>query len=75
MANKVFADRLNQALDEIGAPTAIMERVEIFAKLLHVPRFKAEAILNGQMPLDPSLLKTIAEELEVSESWLRGEDD
>lgn len=74
MSNKKFAERLNKALDDIGVPERTDERVEILSKLIHVPRFKADAILNGTMPLDAHLLEIVTKELEVSEAWLLGEE-
>lgn len=75
MANKRFSERLNGELDDIGVPQYSSERVDIVAKLLKVPRFKAEALLNGAVRPDPNLLNTIAEELEVDAEWLLGKTD
>ena len=74
MSNKKFAERLNKALDDIGAPERSEERVESFSKLIKVPRFKAEAILNGTMPLDEHLIEMLTLELEVTKAWLLGEE-
>lgn len=74
MSTRVFAERLNQGLDEIGVPTLLSERIDVFAKLIDVPRFKAEAILNGRFVIDDDLLQRISKELEVSPDWLKGED-
>ena len=75
MSNKQFSERLNKELDEIGVPVRSDERVEVFAKLIKVPRFKAEAILNGNTTIEAPLLDTLAEELEVSSEWLLGKTD
>lgn len=75
MNTRIFAERLNQGLDEIGVPTLVSERIDIFAKLLDVPKFKAEAILNGRLVVAPDVLQKIAQELEVSTFWLIGERD
>ena len=75
MSNKEFSERLNKELDEIGVPLRADERIEVFAKLIHIPRFKAEAILNGYTNLDAPLLNVIANELEVSADWLLGKSD
>ncbi|WP_419420310.1 hypothetical protein ACNVED_03140 [Legionella sp. D16C41] len=75
MANKQFADRLNRELDNIGLPLLTNERVEVFAKLLKVPKFKAEAFLNGAAVPDTSLLHVLADELEVDAEWLLGKSD
>ncbi len=70
MSNRAFAERLNKALDDIGAPDRLDERVVVFSKLIKVPRFKAEALLNGTLAVDEALLGVIAEELEVDAAWL-----
>ncbi|STX28124.1 Uncharacterised protein [Legionella beliardensis] len=75
MANKQFADRLNKELDNIGVPLLNNERVEVFAKLLKVPKFKAEAFLNGAAIPDSNLLAILADELEVSADWLLGKSE
>ncbi|WP_133128911.1 hypothetical protein [Legionella nagasakiensis] len=75
MSNKQFSERLNKELDDIGVPQENHERVEVFAKLIKIPRFKAEAILNGNINLEAPLLNLLAEELEVSADWLLGRSD
>ena len=74
MANKIFAARLNQELDNIGLPQHEPERIEAFSKLIKAPRFKAEAILHGELIPNQDLLCIIAEELEVSVDWLTGKN-
>ena len=75
MSNRVFSEHLNQGLDDIGVPAHHNERIEAFAKLIGVPRFKAESILSGQAYIDPALLALIADELEVSVDWLLGKEE
>ncbi|MGL6029545.1 MAG: hypothetical protein ACRC0B_05515 [Legionella sp.] len=75
MLNKRFSERLNKELDSIGVPEATGERIEVLAKLIKVPKFKAEALLNGITNPEPHLLKTLADELEVNEEWLLGKSD
>lgn len=75
MTNKLFAERLNKELDAIGVPTQSMERIEAFAKLVKIPKFKAEAFLEGISVPDPVLLEQIAEVLEVKAEWLLGKID
>ncbi|MCX7118163.1 MAG: hypothetical protein NTW94_09750 [Legionellales bacterium] len=75
MSNKQFSERLNKELDEIGVPERCEERIEIFAKLLKVPRFKAESLLNGNTNPEAPLLKVLADELEVNAEWLLGKSD
>lgn len=72
MNPKGFADRLHRELDQIDFPTRLDERVEAFAKLMDIPRFKSESLLNGLTYPDPELLTKIADELEVSEEMLMG---
>ncbi len=72
MGNKQFSERLNKELDEIGVPQRTDERIEVFAKLIKAPRYKAEAILSGNTLPDAPLLNLLAEELEVSADWLLG---
>ena len=72
MSNKLFAERLNQALDDIGAPERFEERTDVLSKLIKVPRFKAEALLNGAFVPDAPLLALLAQEFEISEAWLLG---
>lgn len=74
MSNKQFSERLHQELDKMDVPKHYDERVEAFAKLVKVPRFQAETILNGQIPTDDDLINRIALELEVDRDWLFGKD-
>lgn len=75
MSHKRFAERLNHELDVIGLPETNNERVEAFAKMLKLQRFKAEALLNGMaLPQEP-LLSQLADELEVTVDWLLGSDN
>ena len=75
MNNRLFVERLQSCLDEIGLPEPQAERLEAFAKLLSVPRFKAEAILSGHILSDDPLIVKLAEELEVSAAWLSGKEE
>ena len=75
MPNKRFSERLNNELDTMGVPQSTSERINAFAKLLKVPKFKAEALLSGVTIPDESLLTIIADELEVNEDWLLGKSD
>ena len=71
MSNKVFIERLNQQLDEIGIPKQSSERVEALAKLLHIPRVKAELLLSGSTK-DLVNITKLADEFEVKLDWLLG---
>ena len=73
MANRVFAQRLNQELDNMGLPERNQDRIEAFAKLIKAPRFKAESILHGEQMPNIETLQLIATELEVSIGWLTGQ--
>lgn len=75
MLNKRFSERLNKELDSIGVPEATLERIDALSKLLKVPKFKAEALLNGVTNQDTHLLHALAEELEVNAEWLLGKTD
>ncbi len=75
MLNKRFSERLNKELDSIGVPETTAERIEILSKLIKVPKFKAEALLNGNTNPDEALLRALAQELEVNADWLIGKSD
>lgn len=75
MSNKQFSERLNKELDDMGVPQRNDERIEVFAKLIKVPRFKAESLLNGNTNPEAPLLDLLAEELDVNADWLLGKSD
>lgn len=75
MSYKQFAERLNKELDTIGLPLLDMERIDAFAKLLKIPKFKAQALLNGFTLPDAGLLDNLGDELEVNPQWLVGNSD
>lgn len=75
MSNKRFAERLNKALDDIDAPEHTDERVEVLAKLVKIPKFKAQTMLDGIILPDQALLNLLANEFEVSPQWLLGNDE
>ncbi|MFA5959382.1 MAG: hypothetical protein WC785_02605 [Tatlockia sp.] len=75
MPNKQFSERLNKELDAIEAPLRIDERVEVFAKLIKIPKFKADALLNGATLPDQLLLDKIAAEFQVNPDWLLGKSE
>jgi hypothetical protein len=68
-----FAERLNQCLDETGAPAQARERTVILSKLLDISKQLAWSLLEGQQLPDPNLLQQIAIELEVDAQWLCGQ--
>lgn len=71
MLNKEFVERLGKELDSIGVPVLNSERIEIVAKLLKIPKFKAESLINGVI-MDELIIRKIAGELEVNPEWLLG---
>jgi hypothetical protein len=75
MSNKRFAERLNKALDDIDAPEYTDERIDVLAKLIKIPKFKAQAMLSGVVLPDKTLLNMLASEFEVSPEWLLGQDE
>ncbi|ASQ45236.1 hypothetical protein [Legionella clemsonensis] len=75
MPYRQFAEHLNKELDAIGMPSRSEDRIEAFAKLIKIPKFKAEAFLNGVVLPDQKHLTMIAEELEVSADWLIGKSE
>lgn len=75
MSNKLFAERLNKELDAIGVPPRSDERIEAFSKLVKIPKFKAEAFLNGITVPEPAVLNRIADEFEVNPDWLIGKSE
>jgi hypothetical protein len=70
---KRFADRLNQCLDDTGAPASERERAIILSKILDIPKQQAWAFLDGQIYPDQTTLEKIAGEFEVDPKWLCGE--
>lgn len=75
MSHKIFAERLNQALDDIEAPEEHDERVDALSKLINIKKFKADALLSGNLVPDPVCLNSLAEQLEVAPEWLLGKTD
>ena len=75
MTHRQFSERLNKELDNIGVPERNDERVDVFAKLVKIPHFKAEAILNGNIYPEAPLLERLARELEVNADWLLGKSE
>lgn len=75
MSNRRFAERLNKELDGIGVPLRDDERIEVFSKLLKIPRYQAEAFLNGIVIPTSKILDRLADELEVNPDWLIGKSD
>ncbi len=74
MPNKMFAERLNAELDTMDLPTPLNERSAAVSKWLKIPVSKADSILNGMVP-EPEVVQRLADELEVTASWLIGENN
>lgn len=72
--NKRFSERLNKELDSMGVPETSEERIAVLAKLIRVPKFKAESLLAGIASPNEEILTILANELEVSAQWLIGKD-
>lgn len=75
MPNKQFSERLNKELDNIGVPLLGSERIDVFAKLMKLPKFKAESLLSGNTIPDIELLALLAAEFEVNGEWLIGKSE
>ena len=75
MIYKKFSERFNLELDEIGVSSHRLERIEATAKLFKIPKFKAEALIYGNILPNEELLQFIANEFEVHNKWLLGEMD
>ena len=75
MTHKIFSERLNKELDSIDLPIREDERIDTFAIMFKLPKFKAHAIIDGITLPDPALLESIANELEVNPEWLIGHSD
>lgn len=69
---KLFAERLNQCLDETDAPAQVRERAIILSKMIDIPKQQAWALLEGHQLPDQALLHQIATEFEVEPDWLIG---
>lgn len=73
LSAKHFAERLNNCLDDTGAPAHVRERALILSKLINIPKQQAWTFLAGQQLPDADLLKRLANEFEVDPQWLSGE--
>lgn len=71
---KLFIERLNECLNETGAPASPRERAIILSKMLDIPKQQAWSLLEGHLLPDNHLLQRISQEFEInSDEWLRGE--
>lgn len=67
---KHFVERLNQCLNETGAPPSMRERAAILSKMLDIPKHQAWSFLDGHQLPNQELLQKIAHEFEVDLKWL-----
>ena len=70
---KIFSERLNQCLDETGAPASARERSAILSKMINIPKPLARSLIEGQQIPDPATLQEIAKEFDIDPKWLTGE--
>jgi hypothetical protein len=71
---QTFIERLNQVLSDADLPKMPADRAEVFAKIFNLDAITAERIIEGLTLPSESLLKAIAEEFEVTPSWLSGRE-
>jgi hypothetical protein len=67
---KFFAERLNQALDDLDVPAGSRERAASLAKLIDIPKPQAWSLIDGHLVPDDDLLQQLADVLEVDAQWL-----
>lgn len=72
MKSKIFVERLNQQLDDIGVPTPETERIKAVSKMFKLHDAKVEQMLLGHIP-ELKILQTLAQEFEVATEWLTGD--
>jgi len=71
---KKIAEQINKLLDRADVPENDTERVEAFSQIFDLPRFESRKIINGLTIPSQDLLESIAEEFEVSVTWITGEN-
>jgi hypothetical protein len=70
---KLFSDRLNQCLDDTGAPASVRERAVILSKLADIPKPLAWNLLDGHHSPNSDTVEKLASEFEVDPQWLAGD--
>ena len=55
-----FAERLNQCLDEMDAPSNSRERASILSKMIDIPKQQAWSYVEGQLIPDTDLIGKMA---------------
>jgi hypothetical protein len=73
LSPKHFAERLNNCLDDNGAPAQVRERAVILNRMLDISKQQAWSLLEGHQLPNSDLLQRIANEFEVDAQWLSGE--
>jgi hypothetical protein len=72
--NRIFVDRLNRLLTNIGMPKSFSERSMLFGRLFRLSHQTSYSIINGSILPRRDLLLKIASEFEVDQAWLLGSD-
>lgn len=62
---KHIAKKLNECLDDTGAPSQMRERAIVLSKLIGVTKQQARSLLEGQIMPDQALLDIIAKEFDI----------
>ena len=75
MNNKVFSQRFNRELSQLGFPEEVSEKTKAVVKVFDVTRHLANGMLFGHVLPSPIELNRIAEVLEVCPQWLSGKTD
>jgi hypothetical protein len=73
LSPKLFAEKLNQCLNEYDAPVNVRERAAVLAKLFDISKQQAWSYLEGHQLPEKFLLEQIANEFEVDVEWLSGQ--
>ncbi|MCA0403874.1 MAG: hypothetical protein LCH30_08770 [Proteobacteria bacterium] len=75
MNSKVFSQRFNRELSQLGFPDDITEKTKAVVKVFDVTRHLANGMLFGHILPSDNELDRIAEVLEVCPHWLCGKTD
>lgn len=70
---KYFSERLNNCLDEMGAPAQERERAAVLSKILDIPKQQAWSLLEGYQVPSQELITKIANEFDVDPDWIAGD--
>ena len=75
MNNKVFSQRFNRELSQLGFPEDLAEKTKAVVKVFDVTRHLANGMIFGHVLPSSQELNRIAEILEVCPLWLSGKTD